>query len=180
MMGSGGMIVMDESTCMVDVARYFMDFLKDESCGKCTSCREGTKRMHEILTDITEGRGKAEDLETLEELGWVTAEASLCQLGATAPNPVLSTLRYFRDEYEEHILNKRCPAKVCRKLLHYRVISDVCKRCGACVKVCPSEAISGTKKTKKTEGVPFKIDEDKCIQCGACFEACKFESIEVE
>jgi NADH:ubiquinone oxidoreductase subunit F (NADH-binding)/NAD-dependent dihydropyrimidine dehydrogenase PreA subunit/(2Fe-2S) ferredoxin len=180
MMGSGGMIVMDEFTCMVDVARYFMDFLKDESCGKCTSCREGTKRMHEILTDITEGRGKAKDLETLEELGWVTAEASLCQLGATAPNPVLSTLRYFRDEYEEHILNKRCPAKVCRKLLHYRVISDVCKRCGACVKVCPSEAISGTKKTKKTEGVPFKIDQEKCIQCGACFEACKFGAIEVE
>jgi NADH:ubiquinone oxidoreductase subunit F (NADH-binding)/NAD-dependent dihydropyrimidine dehydrogenase PreA subunit len=180
MMGSGGMIVMDESTCMVDVARYFMDFLKDESCGKCTSCREGTKRMHEILTDITEGRGKAEDLETLEELGWVTAEASLCQLGATAPNPVLSTLRYFRDEYEEHILNKRCPAKVCRKLLHYGVISDLCKRCGACMKVCPSEAISGTKKTKKIEGVPFKIDPEKCIQCGACFEACKFGAIEVE
>jgi len=107
--------------------------------------------MHEILTDITEGRGKAGDLEILEELGWVTAEASLCQLGATAPNPVLSTIRYFRDEYEEHILNKRCPAKVCRKLLHYRVISNLCKRCGACVKVCPSQAISGTKKTKKTE-----------------------------
>ncbi len=180
MMGSGGMIVMDESTCMVDVAKYFMNFLKDESCGKCTSCREGTKRMHEILTEITEGRGKPEHLQLLEELGWVTMEASLCALGGTAPNPVLSTLQYFRHEYEEHILNKRCPAKVCRALLKYRVISEACKMCGACMKVCPSEAITGKRKTKKAEGEPFKIDPEKCIRCGMCFEACKFEAIEVQ
>jgi len=180
MMGSGGMIVMDESTCMVDVAKYFMNFLKDESCGKCTSCREGTKRMHEILTEISEGRGKPEHIELLEELGWVTAEASLCALGGTAPNPVLSTIRYFRDEYQEHIINKRCPAKVCRALLQYRVISEVCKMCGACAKVCPSEAISGKTKTKKEKGIPFKIDEQKCIRCGMCFESCKFEAVEVQ
>ena len=181
MMGSGGMIVMDESTCMVDVAKYFMEFLKDESCGKCTSCREGTKRMHEILADITEGRGRIEHLDLLEELGWVTAQASLCQLGGTAPNPVLSTLRYFRDEYKEHIVNKRCRAKVCRQLLHYRILSDVCTSCGACVKACPVEAVGGgKKKTKKEAGVPFKIDAEKCIKCGMCFETCKFKAIEVE
>ncbi len=179
MMGSGGMIVMDENTCMVDVAKYFMNFLKDESCGKCTSCREGTKRMHEILTEITEGRGKIEHIQLLEELGWVTMEASLCALGGTAPNPVLSTLKYFRQEYEEHILNKRCPAKVCRALLQYRVISEVCKMCGACAKACPSEAITGKRKTKKVEGEPYRIDPEKCIRCGMCFEACKFEAIEV-
>lgn len=180
MMGSGGMIVMDESTCMVDLAKYFMNFLRDESCGKCTSCREGTKRMHEILTDISEGRGTIEQIDLLEEVGWATAEASLCQLGGTAPNPVLSTLRYFRNEYEEHILKKRCPAKVCRPLLTYRVLSDVCKSCGACLKACPSEAISGRKKTKKVEGIPFKIDSEKCVKCGMCFETCKFKAIEVE
>ena len=180
MMGSGGMIVMDESTCMVDVAKYFMNFLKDESCGKCTSCREGTKRMYEILTEITEGRGRMDQIELLEELGWATAEASLCQLGGTAPNPVLSTLRYFRQEYEEHILNKRCPAKVCRALLRYRILSEVCKRCGACAKACPSEAIRGKKKTKKSEGIAYSIDAEKCVKCGMCFETCKFEAIEVE
>lgn len=180
MMGSGGMIVMDESTCMVDVAKYFMNFLKDESCGKCTSCREGTKRMHEILTEITEGKGKLEYLDLLEELGWVTAEASLCALGGTAPNPVLSTLRYFKEEYEEHILNKRCPAKVCRSLLRYRILPEMCTRCGRCAKECPAEAITGKRKTKKDEGVPFKIDEEKCIKCGMCFETCKFNAIEVQ
>ena len=180
MMGSGGMIVMDESTCMVDVAKYFMSFLKDESCGKCTSCREGTKRMHEILCEISEGRGKLEHLDLLEELGWVTAEASLCQLGGTAPNPVLSTIRYFREEYEEHIVNKRCPAKVCQALLHYRILSDVCTSCGRCAKVCPSEAITGKQRTKKEKGKPFKIDPKKCIRCGMCFEACKFKAIEVQ
>jgi NADH:ubiquinone oxidoreductase subunit F (NADH-binding)/(2Fe-2S) ferredoxin/NAD-dependent dihydropyrimidine dehydrogenase PreA subunit len=180
MMGSGGMIVMDESTCMVDVARYFMNFLKDESCGKCTSCREGTKRMHEILTDIAEGRGTIDHLALLEELGWVTAEASLCQLGGTAPNPVLSTIRYFRPEYEEHIINKRCPAKVCRALLQYRILSDVCTSCGRCAKVCPSEAITGKQRTKKDKGKPFKIDVKKCIKCGMCFEACKFGAVEVQ
>jgi NADH:ubiquinone oxidoreductase subunit F (NADH-binding)/NAD-dependent dihydropyrimidine dehydrogenase PreA subunit/(2Fe-2S) ferredoxin len=180
MMGSGGMIVMDESTCMVDVARYFMNFLKDESCGKCTSCREGTKRMYEILTDIAEGRGTIDHIALLEELGWVTAEASLCQLGGTAPNPVLSTLRYFRKEYEEHILNKRCPAKVCRALLQYRILSDVCTSCGRCAKVCPAEAITGKQRTKKEKGKPFKINPTKCIKCGMCLEACKFKAVEVE
>jgi NADH:ubiquinone oxidoreductase subunit F (NADH-binding)/(2Fe-2S) ferredoxin/NAD-dependent dihydropyrimidine dehydrogenase PreA subunit len=180
MMGSGGMIVMDESTCMVDVAKYFMNFLKDESCGKCTSCREGTKRMHEILTEITEGRGTIEHLDLLEELGWVTAEASLCQLGGTAPNPVLSTLRYFREEYQEHIINKRCPAKVCKALLQYRILSNVCTMCGRCAKSCPVEAITGKRKTKKEKGEPFKIDTGKCIKCGMCFEACKFEAVEVQ
>ena len=179
MMGSGGMIVMDESTCMVDVAKYFTNFLKDESCGKCTSCREGTKRMHEILTEITEGRGKPEHIELLEELGWVTAEASLCALGGTAPNPVLSTIRYFREEYQEHIINKRCPAKVCRTLLQYRILSDVCTMCGRCAKVCPVKAITGKRKTKKEAGEPFQIDTEKCIKCGMCFETCKFEAVEV-
>jgi len=180
MMGSGGMIVMDESTCMVDVAKYFTNFLKDESCGKCTSCREGTKRMHEILTEITEGRGTIEHVDLLEELGWVTAEASLCGLGQTAPNPVLSTIRYFRDEYREHIINKRCPAKVCRALIEYRILSDVCTRCGRCAKVCSEKAITGKRKTKKEAGEPFKIDTEKCSRCGMCFETCKFEAVEVQ
>ena len=136
--------------------------------------------MHEILTDISDGRGTIDQIGLLEELGWATSEASLCQLGGTAPNPVLSTLRYFKNEYEEHILNKRCPAKVCRPLLKYRVISEVCKRCGACAKVCPSKAISGQRKTKKAEGVPFKIDSEKCVKCGMCFESCKFDAIEVQ
>ncbi len=180
MMGSGGMIVMDEATCMVDVAKYFMNFLKDESCGKCTSCREGTKRMHEILTEISEGRGKPDHIALLEELGWVTAEASLCALGGTAPNPVLSTVKYFRQEYEEHIYHKRCPAKVCRSLLQYRILSNRCTSCGRCARACPVEAIAGKQKTKKEKGKPFKIDPEKCIKCGMCFESCKFEAVEVE
>jgi NADH-quinone oxidoreductase subunit F len=180
MMGSGGMIVMDEATCMVDVAKYFMNFLKDESCGKCTSCREGTKRMHEILTEISEGRGKPEHIALLEELGWVTAEASLCALGGTAPNPALSTIKYFREEYEEHIYHKRCPAKVCRALLQYRIISNVCTSCGRCARACPVEAITGKQRTKKEKGKPFKIDPEKCIKCGMCFESCKFEAVEVQ
>ncbi len=180
MMGSGGMIVMDEATCMVDVAKYFMNFLKDESCGKCTSCREGTKRMHEILTEISEGRGKPEHIDLLEELGWVTMEASLCALGGTAPNPALSTIKYFRKEYEEHILNRRCPAKVCRALLHYRILSELCTACGRCAKICPEKAITGVQKTKKEKGKPFEIDPVKCIQCGMCLETCKFDAVEVE
>ncbi len=180
MMGSGGMIVMDEATCMVDVAKYFMNFLKDESCGKCTSCREGTKRMHEILTEISEGRGKPEHIDLLEELGWVTMEASLCALGGTAPNPALSTIKYFREEYEEHILNRRCPAKVCRALLHYRILSELCTACGRCAKVCPEKAITGVQKTKKEKGKPFEIDPAKCIQCGMCLETCKFDAVEVQ
>jgi len=173
MMGSGGMIVMDDTTCMVDIAKYFMNFLKDESCGKCTTCREGTRRMYEILDAITQGQGKDGDIELLEELSWVVSEASLCALGQTAPNPVLSTLRYFRDEYEAHIKDKRCPAGVCKALITYRVIEDKCTACGKCKKVCPSDAITGEKK------VPHTIDPDKCIRCGACISECKFDAIEI-
>ena len=136
--------------------------------------------MHEILTEISDGRGTIEQIGLLEELGWATTEASLCQLGGTAANPVLSTLRYFKHEYEEHILNKRCSAKVCRGLLKYRILSETCKMCGACAKVCPAEAITGKKKSKKVEGIPYKIDAEKCIKCGMCFESCKFEAVEVQ
>ncbi len=173
MMGSGGMIVMDEETCMVDVAKYFLSFLKDESCGKCTPCRVGVAQMHRILTDVTEGRGRMEDLETLEELAEVVKDASLCALGGTAPNPVLTTLRYFREEYEAHIKERRCPARVCRPLLSYKILSDRCKGCGACAKACPAGAVSGEKKA------PHRIDPDKCIRCGSCFDACKFGAVEV-
>jgi NADH:ubiquinone oxidoreductase subunit F (NADH-binding)/NAD-dependent dihydropyrimidine dehydrogenase PreA subunit/(2Fe-2S) ferredoxin len=173
-MGSGGMIVMDDTTCMVDIAKYFMNFLKDESCGKCTTCREGTRRMYEILDGITQGKGKESDIELLEELSWVMQEASLCALGQTAPNPVLSTLRYFRDEYEAHIKDKRCPAGVCKALITYRINADKCTACGMCKKVCPSDAITGEKK------VPHRIDPEKCIRCGACVSECKFDAIEVE
>jgi len=172
-MGSGGMIVMDDTTCMVDIAKYFMNFLKDESCGKCTTCREGTRRMYEILDGITQGKGKESDIELLEELSWVMQEASLCALGQTAPNPVLSTLRYFRDEYEAHIKDKRCPAGVCKALITYRINADKCTACGMCKKVCPSDAITGEKK------VPHRIDPEKCIRCGACVSECKFDAIEV-
>jgi NADH-quinone oxidoreductase subunit F len=175
MMGSGGMIVMDEKTCMVDVAKYFTNFLKDESCGKCTSCREGTKRMYEVLNRITEGHGQEGDVELLEDLAFVTAEASLCALGATAPNPVLSTIRYFRDEYDAHIRDKKCPAGVCKALITYRIDPTKCTICGRCQKVCPSGAIEGKVKSKE----PFRIVPEKCIRCGMCYEACKFESIEI-
>ncbi|MEM2868845.1 MAG: NADH-quinone oxidoreductase subunit NuoF [Thermoplasmata archaeon] len=173
MMGSGGMIVMDEDTCMVDVAKYFLNFLKDESCGKCTPCRVGIAQMHRILSAITEGRGRMEDLETLQELAEVVRSASLCALGGTAPNPVLTTLRYFRDEYEAHIRDKRCPARVCRALLRYTIKAERCKACGACLKACPAGAISGEKKK------PHVIDPTKCIKCGSCLEACKFGAVEV-
>jgi NADH:ubiquinone oxidoreductase subunit F (NADH-binding)/(2Fe-2S) ferredoxin/Pyruvate/2-oxoacid:ferredoxin oxidoreductase delta subunit len=173
MMGSGGMIVMDDKTCMVDIAKYFTNFLKDESCGKCTTCRDGTRRMYEILDAITQGEGKEGDIELLEELSWVVSEASLCALGQTAPNPVLSTLRYFRDEYEAHIKEKRCPAGVCKALITYRIDKDTCTACGKCKKVCPSDAIAGEKK------VPHTIDPEKCIRCGACISECKFDAIEV-
>jgi NADH-quinone oxidoreductase subunit F len=173
MMGSGGMIVMDENTCMVDVAKYFINFLRDESCGKCTSCREGNQRMYEVLNDITEGRGKTGDIELLEELGWVVAEASLCALGGTAPNPVLSTIKYFREEYEAHIEEKRCPAGVCKALIQYTIDPELCTACGRCRKACPSGAISGAKK------VPHKIDQEKCIKCGMCIESCKFDAVKV-
>jgi len=172
MMGSGGMIVMDDRTCVVDVARYFMNFLREESCGKCTPCREGIKNMLEILTRICAGHGSEEDIDRLEALAEGIRRASLCALGGTAPNPVLSTLKYFRDEYIAHVRDKRCPAGVCTALISFSVDQEKCKACGRCVKACPSEAISGG--VKKT---PASIDQDKCIRCRACFEACPFEAI---
>ena len=174
MMGSGGMIVMDESTCMVDVARYFVKFLKEESCGKCLPCREGLKRMYQILTDIVEGRGNGESLDVLEELAWVVKEASLCGLGKSAPNPVLSTLKYFRDEYEAHVEQKKCPAGVCTALITYSIDPELCTGCHACFNVCLHGAIEGERKE------PHKIDPDICTRCGSCMEVCRFEAIEVK
>ncbi len=172
-MGSGGMIVMDERTCMVDVARYFLDFLKDESCGKCTPCREGIKQMLAILTRITTGQGEMADLETLETLARVVKDASLCGLGQTAPNPVLSTLRYFHDEYVAHIEDKKCPAGVCKPLIEYYILADACTGCTLCARKCPQEAISGERKKAHV------IDPAKCIKCGVCFDVCKFEAVGV-
>jgi len=166
MMGSGGMIVMDEDTCMVDVARYFIDFLADESCGKCAPCREGLRQMQKILTNITEGKGKEGDIELLEEIAETAVEASLCALGKTAPNPFLSTLRYFRDEYEAHIKDKRCPALSCKSLISYYIDPKKCQGCMSCLKKCPAEAIDGGKKKIHI------IDQDKCTKCGNCLEAC--------
>ena len=171
MMGSGGLIVMDEDTCMVDLAKFFLEFTVDESCGKCTPCRVGTKRLLEILDKITEGRGEMEDIDRMEELCEYIKSASLCGLGQTAPNPVLSTLRYFRDEYIAHVKDKKCPAGVCKKLLSYKIVEDKCKGCTACARVCPVGAISGTVKQ------PHVIDTSKCIKCGACMEKCKFGAI---
>ena len=171
MMGSGGMVVMDDTTCMVDMAKFFLTFTQAESCGKCVPCRIGTKRMLEILTRITEGKGKASDIDQLEELGQDIKDASLCGLGMSAPNPVLSTIRYFRKEYEAHIIEGRCPAAVCEALRQYMVIDDVCKKCGKCKRVCPSGAIEW--KPKETA----YISREKCIKCGACFDACPFRSI---
>jgi len=166
MMGSGGMIVMDEDTCMVDVARYFLNFLTDESCGKCVPCREGIRQMLKVLTNITKGEGKEGDIELLEELGEVTKEASLCALGRTAPNPVLSTIRYFRDEYEAHIKEKRCPAYFCKQLISYYIDPDKCQACMICLKQCPVGAIAGGKNQIHV------IDQEKCTKCGTCFEVC--------
>jgi NADH-quinone oxidoreductase subunit F len=171
MMGSGGMIVMDENTCMVDVANYFLSFLEEESCGRCTSCREGIKRMREILTDITEGRGKEEDIDLLQEVATIVREASLCALGTTSANPILTTIRYFSDEYETHIKDKKCPAGVCIKLIHYYIDSEKCEGCLRCIRACPQEAISGEKRK------PHVIDQSKCIKCGACTDVCKFEAV---
>ncbi|NLF00699.1 MAG: NADH-quinone oxidoreductase subunit NuoF [Anaerolineales bacterium] len=173
MMGSGGMIVMDDHTCMVDIARYFLDFLKEESCGKCSPCREGIRGMLDIVTRITEGKGQMSDLDTLEGLARVVQSASLCGLGKSAPNPVLSTLRYFRDEYEAHILEHRCPAGVCKALIHYEINPENCTGCGLCRRKCPREAISGERKE------PHVIDQTLCIKCGVCHDVCRFDAVDV-
>jgi NADH-quinone oxidoreductase subunit F/NADP-reducing hydrogenase subunit HndC len=170
-MGSGGMIVMHDRTCMVDIAKYFLTFLKAESCGKCIPCRSGIKRMHKILCDITEGRGREGDVELLEELAVAVKGGSLCGLGQTAPNPILTALRYFRDEFEAHIHEKRCPAGVCKELIEYSIDPEQCTGCGRCIGVCPSEAITGEKKE------PHQLDPERCIKCGACYEVCKFDAI---
>ena len=172
-MGSGGMVVMDESTCMIDVAKFFLDFTQKESCGKCTFCRIGTKRMLEILTNITEGKGEEGDIERLEELSYQIKDNSLCGLGQTAPNPVLTTIRYFRDEYEAHIRDKKCPALVCTKLLTYTVDEQNCTGCTVCAVNCPVDAISGARKEI------HHIDQEVCINCGVCFTKCKFDAIKI-
>jgi NADH:ubiquinone oxidoreductase subunit F (NADH-binding)/(2Fe-2S) ferredoxin/Pyruvate/2-oxoacid:ferredoxin oxidoreductase delta subunit len=169
--GSGGMIVLDSDNCMVNIAKYFLEFTQKESCGKCVPCRIGTKRLLEILTRITAGHGKEGDLELLEELSCDVRASSLCGLGQTAPNPVLSTLRYFRSEYEAHVREKSCPAGVCKDLISYTVLEDACTGCAACLRVCPTAAVLGEKKK------PHRIVQDRCIKCGACFDACKFKAI---
>jgi NADH-quinone oxidoreductase subunit F len=171
MMGSGGMIIMDEDTCMVDVARYFVDFLSQESCGKCVPCREGLRHMLGILNDITAGKGKDGDIERLEELSEFIRDASLCALGTTAPNPVLSTIKYFRDEYEAHIKEKRCPALVCKELIAYYIDPEECRACLRCTRNCPTDAIYGEKK------IVHIIDQKKCIKCGTCLEVCPFDAV---
>jgi len=173
-MGSGGLVIMDEETCMVDVAKFFLEFTQAESCGKCVPCREGTKQMLLTLQRITSGKGTMEDLDTLEELAVMVKESSLCGLGQTAPNPVLTTLRYFRDEYEAHIRDKKCPAKACSALIQYLVSPDLCRKCGLCAKNCPVNCISGDRQT------PYVIDQSKCIKCGTCLEVCPFKAIRKE
>ena len=174
MMGSGGMIVMDDRSCMVDVAKYFLAFLQEESCGKCVPCREGVRRMREILEDICAGKGQEGDVELLEKIATGVADGSLCALGGSAPNPVLSTIKYFREEYDAHIREHRCPAGVCKALITYSIDPEKCTGCGLCIKVCPTQATSGEKKKAHT------IDNDKCTRCGACIESCKFDAINVE
>jgi NADH-quinone oxidoreductase subunit F len=174
MMGSGGMIVMDDRSCMVDVAKYFLAFLQDESCGKCVPCREGVRRMRDILEDICAGKGKEGDVELLETMSQAISDGSLCALGGSAPNPVLSTIKYFRQEYDAHIKKKHCPAGVCKALIKYSINPEKCTGCGMCVKVCPTAAASGEKKK------PHTIDNETCIRCGACIESCKFDAINVE
>jgi len=172
-MGSGGMIVLDETTCMVDLAKYFLTFTQNESCGKCTFCRVGTKRMLEILERITEGDGKEGDIELLQNLGEKIIKSSLCGLGQSAPNPVLTTIKYYREEYEAHIYNKKCPARNCPSLLTYTIFDDNCKGCGLCIKHCPTNAITGEKKQ------PHEINQVQCIKCGKCFEVCRLDAVEI-
>ena len=174
MMGSGGLIVMNEDDCMVDIAKFFLEFTVDESCGKCPPCRIGTKRMLEILEKITDGRGELEDIDKLETLAKNIQASALCGLGQTAPNPVLSTLRYFRDEYISHVVDKKCPAGVCKNLIQIKINPDICKSCGICAKICPATCISGQKK------VPYVIDQSRCLKCGACIEKCPFKAISKE
>jgi NADH:ubiquinone oxidoreductase subunit F (NADH-binding)/Pyruvate/2-oxoacid:ferredoxin oxidoreductase delta subunit len=168
--GSGGMIVLDEDDCMVNVAKYFLQFTQSESCGKCVPCRVGTKRLLEIMDRMTKGKGKETDIDLLQRLGDHVKSSSLCGLGQTAPNPILSTIKYFREEYEAHI-EGRCPSKVCKELLTYSILEDFCKGCGACLRACPSGAITGEKKK------PHHIDLSACVRCGACFEVCKFKAV---
>jgi NADP-reducing hydrogenase subunit HndC len=172
MMGSGGLIVMDDTKCMVNIAKFFLEFTVDESCGKCPSCRIGTKRMLEILNNITEGKAKIEDLEKLEKLANVIQKASLCGLGQTASNPVLSTLKYFRDEYIDHIVNKKCSTGECKALTMVLIDPEKCKQCGICQKSCPTNAIKG-----EVRKGPYEINQDKCIKCGVCITKCPFKAI---
>jgi ferredoxin len=165
------MIVMDEDTCMVDVARYFIEFLKGESCGKCVPCREGLTRMSEVLNRITRGKGTKNDLATLEELGGILSAGALCALGQTAANPVLSTLKYFRDEYLAHIEQKKCPAGVCRELVQFSIDPEKCEGCLRCLRECPTKAVSGEKRK------PHTINQELCIKCGACYDVCKFGAV---
>jgi ferredoxin len=173
-MGSGGMIIMDEDTCMVDIARFFMEFTQDESCGKCIPCRVGTRRILEILKRICAGEGQPDDLPTLETLCEQIRETSLCGLGQGAPNPVISSLKYFREEYEAHIHEKRCPAKVCRALISYSIQEEVCTGCTVCARNCPVDAISGERRQ------PHYIDPEVCIRCGICTQVCNFKAINIE
>jgi len=175
MMGSGGMIVMDEDNCMVDIARYFLTFLEEESCGKCVPCREGIKRMRQVLNDITEGKGRESDIELLGEISVHLKESSLCQLGSSAPNPVLTTIQYFRSEYESHIKNKKCPAGVCKALIRFSITDEKCPGCGMCVKTCPSNAITFMGKKK-----PVILDQSRCIKCRTCYDICRMGAVSIE
>ncbi|MBQ2823118.1 MAG: 4Fe-4S binding protein, partial [Oscillospiraceae bacterium] len=174
MMGSGGLIVMDEDNCMVDIAKFFLEFTVDESCGKCTPCRIGTKRLYEMLDKITKGQGTLEDIDKMEELCYYIKANSLCGLGQTAPNPVLSTLKFFRDEYIAHVVDKKCPAGVCKDLLQFTIEKDKCIGCGMCAKQCPANAITRTDYIAPGKKLAaFEIDPAKCVKCGACIEKCK-------